>query len=205
MNIAITKGKNEQAWAMAHFHKQGITKGFLSSLGFSFLKTLYETMSDAPDAIIYIASDEMDCVRGFVAGTTNINKMYKWIIIRKGWLLAILILCKTAHFSTIKNACETLLYTAKHRSRKDGQQAQETVTAELLSIAVDERSRGQNIGKMLVDALEKYFQSINVKIYKVVTYSKDSSSNAFYAKCGFTLNHKFLHHGNEMHEYIKML
>jgi ribosomal protein S18 acetylase RimI-like enzyme len=191
--------------SIANLHQQGITTGFLSQLGQSFLKTLYKTIADAPSTIVYVALDEKDNVRGFVAGTCDISKMYTWIIFQKGWLLAILILSRAGSIHVIKKAMETLFYTIKWGKRKKDKRAKEKISAELLSIAVDENFRGRKVGKGLVEALDNYFQNKNINIYKVVTYSKDTNANKFYLACGFSKHTEFVHHGNVMFEYTKTI
>jgi ribosomal protein S18 acetylase RimI-like enzyme len=193
------------AVAVAGLHQQGIKTGFLSQLGQTFLKTLYTAIAGAPHTIVYVALDEKNNVRGFVAGTCDINKMYTWIIFHKGWLLAILIVSRAGSINVIKKTFETLLYTVKSRKHKEEKPVQEKTPAELLSIVVDENCRGQKVGKGLVEALDKYFQMRNIGNYKVVTWSKDTNANIFYQACGFIKHAEFIHHGNLMFEYSKTI
>jgi ribosomal protein S18 acetylase RimI-like enzyme len=111
--------------------------------------------------------------------------------------------------TTVKKIVETLFYPFISQKNNNPHVQKylniRPVEAELLAIAVDNRMRGQGVGKSLVKAFEKYLNHNGVNDYKVVTFNKDTSSNLFYKALGFVENRNFLHHGNTMNEYVKKI
>lgn len=183
---------------IANLHKDSITAGFLSTLGNDFLSLLYREINNSDKSFVLIAEVEGQVV-SFVAGTLNVQGLYKNVLL-KNWLKFSVIIFKTI-FSivNIKRIYETIYYGIKNEEDND----RPCIGAELLAIAVDASMRGKGIGKQLITELEKIYRQNDVKIYKVVTWSKDQMANAFYTSCGFRFNRDFLHHGNLMNEYVK--
>jgi len=195
-------------------HRSGIRKGFLSTTGDLFLRTLYCSMHRSPHSRVFTALDDnSEKVVGFIACALSTTAMYRHIIFRYGIVFFILLLPNIFKISNVIKILETLFYTTKHKRSKHKETGTKSTneiegsspSAELLSIVVDENARGQKIGKKLVEALERYFHENGISIYKVVTYSKDSNANKFYQSCGFRKRAEFIHHGNVMFEYTKII
>lgn len=211
----ITKASKKHFKAVAGLHAASITTGFLSTLPIQFLSTLYASIAQCKESTVLVALDENNDVCGFVAGTVSVSSMYKKVLLRSGILLFWYILPHLLSAKTIRKLFETVRYgllkkVTEEKTKgaiKSGTSAvspnMSGLSSELLSIAVDVSQRGKGTGKKLIAELELFFRQHNVSVYKVVTYSKDSISNAFYVKCGFVLHTQFLHHDNLMHEYVK--
>lgn len=69
---------------MAKLHIEGVSTGFISSLGIDFVTSLYEAITQSKDSFGFVAEENGE-VLGFVAFTTNLNKLYKSVILKKSW------------------------------------------------------------------------------------------------------------------------
>lgn len=199
--MVIRRAENKDYIQIAQLHKEGIKKGFLSSLGMPFLTRLYWAINNEPGAYALVA-DENGIVAGFISGVIDIQGFYKRILLRRWFHLIVPLVGYLVNFSIIKKVVETVLYGLK--TKKNKSHASDCI-AELLSIAVNSNYRGQGIGKNLVDALEAILKREHVKEYHVVTFSLDKSSNGFYNACNFSFAGTFSHHGNIMNIYNKKL
>jgi len=220
--MKILAACKETAGSVARLHAQSITTGFLSTMPAKFLAKLYSAIAKSKGSFVLVAVSESGEVSGFIAGTISVKAMYKEVITSNFLPLIWYCLPKIVSIDTVKKIMETFRYgmrkkdpaEAENKDKVEGRERPVTghlsrvtssPSAELLSIAVDKTKRGAGIGKDLVAALEQYFKENGVATYKVVTFSEDVNSNAFYTKCGFTLESHFVHHGNVMNEYIKKL
>jgi ribosomal protein S18 acetylase RimI-like enzyme len=203
--------KKEWLPAVALLHQQGITTGFLSRLGAPFLAALYGAIASSRWSRVFVALSDQQPV-GFVACSIDTGRMYGNIILTKGLLFAALLLPNVLRISVLRNICETILYPVTHRAKEppaNPASAQmsnrEPPKAELLSVAVDKQWQGRGVGKLLVAEMGRYFAERGVTRCKVVTLAKDETSNGFYRAAGFEFAGTFVHHGNEMCEYIKAI
>ncbi len=199
----ITELQNNHGRAVAQLHRDGIQTGFLSSLGLPFLSSLYQAIHSAPNSIV-LCDVATSGVLGFVAGTTSTKMMYRWVLPRYGLQLFARAVPSLSRPTDLARIWETIRYTGKSRALPDNATV-DCVEAELLAIAVDSSHQGQGVGRMLVTALEQWFVSRGVSRYKVVTSASDRLSNQFYLRCGFSQTRSFIHHGNEMNEYAKIV
>jgi len=211
----ITKATSIHFQSVARLHAASITTGFLSTLPRPFLTTLYKSIAQCKGSTVIVALDEHENVCGFVAGAVSVTSMYKKVLLRSAIPLVWYILPHLFSTKTIRKLFETVRYgfvksNTHEETAVDIKSSQSPVTrhqslssSELLSIAVDSSLRGKGTGKKLINELELFFRHNGVFDYKVVTFSKDSTSNSFYVRCGFTLHKQFLHHGNLMNEYGK--
>jgi len=207
MNIKITKAKSRKDFqTVAELHALGITEGFLSSLGTSFLTSLYQGIAKAEGSGVLIAHKDGE-VLGFAAFTKDVKNCYRQVL-KKNWPSLFLGLLPSIFKLTIyKKIVETMLYPFQHRNRSEdcSQQSENTFRPELLSIAVASNTRGMGIGKLLVNALEKEMIQMDLAGYFVVTHGTDERSNKFYQDRGFNLVREFISHGKPMNEYFKEL
>ena len=88
--MIIVDIKPEHARDIASLHIQNIRTGFISSLGIDFVTALYEAIGESNSSFGFVAK-ENDSVLGFVAFTTNLNKLYKSVILRNGLRFAFLL------------------------------------------------------------------------------------------------------------------
>jgi ribosomal protein S18 acetylase RimI-like enzyme len=199
--VTVREFIRKDADAVAWLHREGIVNGFLTRLGQPFLSSLYLAIAGDVRSVVYVAENKSDgSVIGFIAGTVNISAMYKRIIRRNGFRFALLLFPIVIRPDFLWKMIQTLFYATK--KKKAEELIHKEISSELLSIAVSDFYRGKNVGKNLVEKLEEYYCSNNIKEYKVVTSAADQTANAFYKKIGFELLRQFRHHENVMNEYV---
>ena len=154
--MIITDIKQEHARDIATLNIQGISTGFISSLGIDFVTALYEAIAKRKCGFGLVAQ-EQDEVIGFVAFTTNISALYKSVILKKGLRFVFLLAGKMLSIRSVKKAFETLLYPSRTKKMK-------LPSAELLSIVVANEARRKGLGVEFVRMseadtvrLRKYF------------------------------------------------
>jgi GNAT superfamily N-acetyltransferase len=193
---------------VAKLHCQGIRRGFISSLGLPFVRTMYRGIGRAPGACVLTRGGLNGPVEGFVAGTVNTRRMFRWILPRYGARLALRLLFRLFSPIVLKNALETVIYIGRRSDRDDDSGEPEAATestAELLAIAVSAEYRNKGVGRGLITDFECFLRAHSCDRYKVVTDAGDAASNGFYEASGFSLSRSFLHHGQRMNEYVKVV
>ena len=80
MNIG--KSKTGDYIQIAVFHQKYINTGFLSSLGVSFLKLIYKSITSSNQAFCFFAEENGEII-GFVSGTTNTRRFYEEFVKKK--------------------------------------------------------------------------------------------------------------------------
>jgi ribosomal protein S18 acetylase RimI-like enzyme len=187
-------------------HQDGITEGFLSTLGTSFLTVLYRGISSTPGCGVRIAVED-GRVLGFVAFSRDVGSCYKNVLKSNWFSLSLAMLPNALRPAVYRKVLETLLYPVLHRktNSKPSQKEAHDSRAELLSMAVSDDARGKGIGKLLVRAVDQEMSDMGVPGYFVVTHGVDERSNGFYVRCGFRKVREFQNHGKPMNEYYKEL
>jgi ribosomal protein S18 acetylase RimI-like enzyme len=190
---------------VAQLHAEGITEGFLSTLGSGFLAQLYRGIAGARDSGVFI-SVEGDEVLGFISYARDVKSCYQEVLRRRWPHLALAMVPNLFRASIYRKVFETLRYPGSGGSHgpERPEQAPDGIRPELLSMAVSARSRGKGVGKILVAALDEEFQLQDLPGYFVVTHAVDERSNGFYLGRGFQLVGEFESHGKPMNEYFKV-
>jgi len=199
-NISIVPAESDDFEAIARLHVKSIPAGFLSKLGYPFLVEIYKAIGKESDSVVYVARSGVEVV-GFVVGATDIRRVYTKVIAGNWYRFIFPLLRFIFKPGSFRRIVETTLYGFKKKNH-DGTK---TVLAELLSIAIDESTRGKGIGRALLTELEQFFKNYGISEYKVVTFSHDDPANCFYRSCKFSVNRKFVHHGHVMNEYVKTI
>lgn len=206
INYKIISANEKHFKKIAELHIQGITEGFLSSLGVNFLTILYKGISNAHGSGIFVAVSEKNesVVLGFISYTDNVKKCYINVIKRHFVSLSLTILPNIINLKIFKKILETLFYPFFHKPQKS-EKHKKSVRAELLSMVIDDAYQGMGIGKNLVKKLDETMKQMDINKYYVVTYGLDIRSNSFYKSCGFVLKQEFTNHNKPMNEYVKVL
>lgn len=84
-HVIISPIQPQQVAQVAKLHAEGIARGFISSLGTTFIKQLYCGIMSCLSAFC-LAALEQDQVLGFIAGAESVGKLYKSILLRRGLL-----------------------------------------------------------------------------------------------------------------------
>lgn len=179
---------------VARLHAEGISSGFLASLGHHFLTQLYTAIPKCGAGFGFVALDAAGDVQGFIACTESTGRLYKQAMRRRFLQMAWPIMRYLVRPSVIKRMIATLRYPT--------QVGGNVPAAELLSIVVTPALRGQGAGKALVAAASDEFRRRGIDRYKVAVWDQNERANAFYKSCGFEFALAREHHGLGMNIYV---
>ena len=179
---------------IAALHIEGIGTGFISSLGIDFVTALYEAISEDKSSFGLVAEEDRKVV-GFVAFTTNINRLYKSVIFRKGIRFALMLAGKVFSFSSLKKIIVTLFYPARIKKL-------ELPRAELLSIVVAKEAQGKGLGRQLLQKGLAECAKRKIDEVKVLVGADNKPANELYQKCGLKLVGKINNHGILSNVYV---
>ena len=172
--VGIRRAEPRDARLLARMHADGIDTGFLARLGVGFLEQLYRQMLASADSVVLVAEDGYAPV-GFVAGTANVDALYREFARDRGFRAALSASFRLARPSTIRRAWETWRYDGDHLD----------TSAELLSMAVAEPFRGLGIGKTLGVSFLEEMEARGAERVKVVVGEDNRGALAAYRSMGF--------------------
>lgn len=199
--IKYIKSRIDQSDQIAKIHLKSFPNFFLTTLGYSFLKTYYKSCSKSKEAISICAIDnETKKIVGFAVGCLNSKGFNKRLIYTNlgAYLFQILILLFTkppALIRLFKNLGKGNVLSDKGNY------------AELLSIGVSPDQSGLGIGQNL---LTKFENKVKEKGVNTITLTTDVDSNdnvlKFYKKSGYKVYYDFVTFPNRnMLKLIKKL
>lgn len=179
---------------ISQLHIEGISTGFISSLGIDFVAALYEAITQSKTSFGFVAQ-ESEGVLGFVVFTTNLNALYKSVVLKKGLRFAFLLAGKIFSLKTIKKLFETLFYPNRIKKL-------DLPSAELLSVVVAKDAQGKGLGAELIK--RGFAECVNRKIdkVKVLVGADNEPANKLYLKCGFDLVGQIDSHGVKSNIYV---
>ena len=191
--MEIRELKIEDVPWIAELHMKGINRGFITSLGENFVEALYEAIV-AEESSFGFAAEDNGSVIGFVAFSADLQKLYK-AAIKKGLRFAVLLLPKMFSLKRLKGVFANVLYPAKNKAKN-------LPLVELLSVAVEENARNQQLATKLVQAGLAECVHRGIKEVRVIVESSNEMANKLYSKCGFELKHKTSSHGGASNVYV---
>jgi ribosomal protein S18 acetylase RimI-like enzyme len=190
------------AQQIAALHIESISTGFISSLGIDFVASLYEAIARSKSSFGFVAEKDGK-VLGFVAFTTNLNKLYKSVILKKGLLFALLLAGKMVSFERIKRVFETLFYPGRiKRDPALREPKMNLPAAELLSIAIARQERRKGLAGQLIKKGFQHFQKEGIDKVKVLIGADNKPGNKLYLKFGFELVGQIVNHGVVSNIYV---
>jgi len=180
---------------VAEIHSRSLPDDFLTSIGMTFLKgVFYRGLLESPAGFGYVDMQDGQ-VRGFVTGSYKSEKTYKEIICRRWGLFFLCLVWSTLRRPSIfKKIVQTAHFIVKQKAASP--------SAQLISIAVKEDFRRQNIGTRLIQALKDNFGASGSKEFSVITDSHLQDSNRLYQKNGFKLDRTFSIYGKKRNVYL---
>lgn len=194
MEIYITNDKSDVR-DVVDIHLSTFQGFFLTFLGAGFLKQLYEGYIEHEDSNIIVAKNENEII-GFIAYSSNISDLYKYLINRKLFYFAWYSL-----IAFIKNP--KILSRLLSAFFKSEEVKREEKYIELSSIGVKPNQKGKGIGTAMIAYLK---EKIDFNIYRYVSLETDALdneyTNKFYLKNGFILARSYeTKQGRLMNEY----
>ena len=195
MAVKFTELESSDAPKVARLHIQGIHTGFISSLGIDFVTALYEAITQSKFSFGFVAKKN-EKLLGFVAFTTNINKLYRSVVLKKGLRFTFLLAGKMLSVKLFKKTLETLFYPKRIRKMT-------LPSAELLSIVVSEQEQGKGLATKLITKGLEVCRKKGISQVKVLVGTNNEPANKLYQKCGFELAGQIDNHGILSNVYLK--
>lgn len=170
----VVPATKKHSSSITKIHIKELPDDFLPSLGFDFLRSLYEGVIEK-EGVKGFVDIEKKTIKGFIIGTDDMGKFFKDAMrgnfLKSSYYLLLRLIDKP---ELIKKILETFLYPKKDQGPK----------AELVVIAVSRKYQGKGIGKALVNTLEGAFMEKGIIKYKVTVYA-DKKATFFYDKLEF--------------------
>ena len=169
---------------------------FLTFMGRGFLRQLYRSYCEHDASGLLGAFDKEDHLVGFLAYSSQLSGLYKYMIKKRlipfAWYALGAFFRKPKVFMRLVRAF-----------LKPGESCREEAYVELASIGVSPEAKGTGIGSSLIDDLKK---RVDFKEFAYINLETDAAdndaANRFYQKNGFVLYRSFhTHEGREMNEY----
>jgi len=187
----------EYAGQVAALHIQCISTGFISSMGIDFVTSLYEAIVRSKSSFGVVAVRD-EKVLGFAAFTTNIDKLYKSVIWRKGLKFALLLAGNMCSLKQVKSIFETLFYPARIKKMN-------LPSAELLSIAVAPEEQRKGLAGQLIEKGFRHYRKNGVDKVKVLIGADNTAGNKLYLKSGFEPAGQINNHGLPSNVYVAQI
>jgi ribosomal protein S18 acetylase RimI-like enzyme len=187
----------DYAQLVSQLHINGISEGFISSLGEKFVSSLYGGIIESDQAFGFVAVRDGQ-VLGFICCAESLGLVYKQVLKKHFFRLGVAFLPKIFCWRFWKNAMETLFYPVKAKAHEG------LPPAEVLSIVVDDKAQGMGVGRMLMEAAFAEFKKRNISEIKVMV-GDGLQANEFYKKMGFQLATQLVQHGKAMNAYVTKL
>ncbi|MCP4260024.1 MAG: GNAT family N-acetyltransferase [Planctomycetes bacterium] len=184
----------EDARQVAALHIQCISTGFISSMGIDFVTCLYEAIVRSKSSFGVVAIRD-EKVLGFAAFTTNINKLYKSMVWRKGLKFALLLAGQMCSLKRVKKIFETLFYPARIKNMN-------LPSAELLSITVASEEQRKGLANKLIEMGFRHCRKRGVDKVKVLIGADNKAGNKLYLNYGFEPAGQINNHGVLSNIYI---
>ena len=196
MTGVVEPGAPADARAVARLHAEGISEGFLASLGPRFLTHLYRSMAASPNATLFVSRDGDGEVIGFISGAASPGAFYREFFRRRGIRAALLLAGRAVRPSVFRRILETVRHVGKEGGGGP----------ELLSVAVGPPARRTGLGSMLVRRLEEDLRGRGAERLAVVVGAGNQGARAFYERLGFhPLGAVSVHQGYASLRYEKPL
>ena len=202
--IELTRLKPSHSWRLyrqvARMHADTIHHGLLPQMGLHFLASVYRAVAGTRHGFV-IAAISNETVIGFVAGSTNINRMYAAVLLREGPRLLAAAGMHILQTALWKKAWGVLSYPFRHSW---DQHPHERGGSELLAIAVHKDERRKGLGQKLLHAFENEIRQCPREAgYTVATNIAEVASNRFYLKMGLRPTGTMTHHQLVLQLYTK--
>ena len=180
--------------SIAKLHIEGISTGFISSLGIDFVTCLYQAIAQDGRSFGYVAEQD-GRILGFVAFTANLDKLYRSVILKKGVWFVLRLAGKMFSLRRIKNVFETLFYPSRIKKMN-------LPCAELLSIVITEKEQGKRLATTLIQKGLAECSRRGIEKVKVLVGADNEPANRLYLKCGFGFVGQIDNHGVVSNIYV---
>ena len=173
----------EDVARVAELHASAIDEGFLAALGPRFLRRLYHRVLKSPHGFVEVVDDGDDAgaPAGFVAGATDVGRLYREFLRRDGLPAALGSAPRLAR--SAPRALETLRYGTS--GAETGPASPGAPEAELLALAVEAGHRRRGLGGALIQAFLASAARSGAVSARVVVGADNRGAIARYRAAGF--------------------
>ncbi|MFH1799980.1 MAG: GNAT family N-acetyltransferase, partial [Candidatus Omnitrophota bacterium] len=146
--------------------------------GLDFLRALYDVLSKNDAGILIVALQDQK-VAGFISGAISIKPVYKSLIKNNWFLLFRVLLPKIFSKGKLRKIIDLGAYFFRSGGKRE-----DSPSAELLSLVVDEKYQRTDIAKALFDQLGAAFLAKGIWRFKIVVGNALIPAKQFYEKIG---------------------
>jgi glycosyltransferase involved in cell wall biosynthesis/ribosomal protein S18 acetylase RimI-like enzyme len=190
---SLREARTEDAAALGNLHSDLITGGFLPRLGRRFMRVLYRGLLEWEGTRACVVVDSGG-VAGFVVAVIDVGAFYRWFLRRYWWRAGFASLPALLDPRNMMRAWESLRY--------GGEDGQSPIAAEVLSLGVAVRARGQGHSGLLLSNVLDRLADDGCKAVRVVVGSTNSVAIAAYRKAGFEQHDTIEVHRGEQSEVL---
>lgn len=192
----ITKFDKRDVERVVSIHLETFQGFFLTFMGKGFLRQLYQSYCEHERSGVLGAWDEKNRLIGFLAYSTDLSGLYRFMIKRRlipfAWYAFEAFLRKPRVFVRLVRAF-----------LKPGESERCETYVKLASLGVHPEAQSCGVGSQLIDHLK---QNVDFRNYAYISLETDATDNEFvnrfYQKNGFVLIRSFsTHEGRLMNEY----
>jgi ribosomal protein S18 acetylase RimI-like enzyme len=189
-DLVTLTARPHHALTLANIHSAALPDDYLPSLGMDFLAhAYYPAALQSAYASTLIAVEGTEIV-GFVTATHDASRFYRDAVRRNLLPMAWHVICAAWQNARVLTTCFRLL-------RSVSAQESDPVRGEIVFIAVDEKHRGQGIGKLLVVAATNYMYEKGVTGCRTKTLAHNANAIAMYAHLGWHVRERVWLAGRE--------
>jgi ribosomal protein S18 acetylase RimI-like enzyme len=182
--------------SVARVHRT-VIEGFLPSLGEAVLTHVYAASCTAPETVGLVVELGGDVV-GFVLGTRDLRRLFRYVIVRRGIGLGWAVLCA---FVRRPGHLGRIFETLRFPGRSAPPSTRPPDEAELVAIGVLPLHRNRGLAKALIHRLSLELSRFGVRSYRVATYASNWQADHLYRSLGFEMIDEFEMYGRAWNRY----
>lgn len=164
---------------VAELHAASIDRGFLATLGTRFLRLMYQSIDESPGGVLEVEQRNGRVV-GFIAGSDGMKPVLR-ALLRHPLALAAALAPVLVRPRTVAGILEVLRAGSATLGEAHGPPLPR---AELLSLAVDARYRGQGIADALYHTLQARLHAKGVASFRIIVGDALLPARRFYQRMG---------------------
>jgi GNAT superfamily N-acetyltransferase len=167
----------QQIATVARMHREGVSEGFLSTLGEPALRLFYRHVATSRHCKVFVASAPTGETVGYIAGCRDTSALFREFALRRWPAAAWVVLPRLLRPSRVRRVIETLRYPSAAAPA-------ELPRAEVLNVVVDPAWRGRGIAEQLLARLMDWLAEQGETQVKAVSGDQLTHAHRFYERSG---------------------
>lgn len=179
--VRITAGSldRSQIATIARMHREGVSEGFLSTLGEPALRLLYKHVATSRYCKVFVALAPNGETIGYIAGCLDTSALFREFARRRWPSAARVLLPRLLSPARVRRAAETLRYPSSAPAGLP--------RAEVINVVVEPAWRGRGVADRLLAKLMEWFAAQGETEVKAVSGDQLTRAHRFYEKSGARL------------------